>query len=232
MPKRLLAVATAALGLTAATVVGSATAASADDFPCDIRGITPTTVVVGLTPVTKQFNVRTANCFSVEGWSVDMTNSFTYVWNQAPYETFNPSANSDAGARNVTVEVTNGDFFTSQRTFAPGFYLKRRTAWSTGSFNAAPEPVRRGSALTLKGRLMIADWNVGHYVPAHVSSVQVQFRTPNGTYRTVKTGVHTDSRGWVNTRATARQTGVWRLVYGGNTIASSATAVGDAVKVR
>jgi hypothetical protein len=232
VPKRLLAAATAALGLAASTVVATANPAAADDLPCDIRGFSPTNVVVGLTPITKRFGVRTADCFTVEGWNIDVVNSFTYTYDSAPYETFTPSYNSDAGFKNVVVQVHNGDYFTTEKTFVRGFSLKRRTAWANKTFNASPEPVRKGKPVTLKGRLVITDWDSGHYVPARVGSVKVQFRTSNGSYRTVKSGVRTDSRGWVNTRVTASQTGVWRLVYSGNTIAGPATTTGDAVKVR
>ena len=34
--------------------------------------------------------------------------------------------------------------------FANGFTLKRASVWQTGSFNASPEPVRKGQAVTAK----------------------------------------------------------------------------------
>ena len=60
--------------------------------------------------------------------------------------------------------------------------------------------------------------------------MSVQFRTSTGSYTTVKT---TTSRadGWISTTVPAKQTGVWRVVYSGNTLAGAAVAAGDAVQV-
>jgi hypothetical protein len=232
VPKRLLAAATAALGLAASTVVASAGPAAADDMPCTINGITPTSVVVGISPVTRRFGVRTSDCSSVQGWGVIVGN-YEYIPNDtSPYETFQYLSNKDAGYKSVSVRAYNGDYSETERSWARGFRLLRNTGWQGKSFNASPEPVRKGKPVTLKGRLLVANWDTGHYQAARVVSVKVQFRTPKGSYRTVKSGVHTSSTGWVSTKVTARQTGVWRLVYGGNTIAGPATTTGDAVKVK
>ena len=230
MPKRLAAAAAAALGL-AASAVAAAPSANAD-VPCTIAGITPTTVVVGISPTTKRFGVRTVNCDTVEHWSINDNNpdSFMYVYTSAPYQTFSPSDNREAGAHNVTVEVSNGDYFTSARTFTRGYYLKRYAAFQKGTFNASPEPVGKGKKITVKGRILLADWTADRYRPAQ-ANVQVQFRTPTGSYRTVKT-VRAASTGWVSTTVTVSRTGVWRLYYPGNAIASSAVTTGDGVKVK
>jgi hypothetical protein len=230
LPTRRLAAATATLGLAATAVIGTAPSASAD-VPCSIAGITPTTVVVGLSPVTAKFNVNTRYCFE-QGWSIDIGNFDAYVYDAAPYETFRPYWNSDAGAKSVVAEASNSEGESVERSWGAGFYLKRRMTWETKSFNASPEPVLRGKPLSIKGRLLIADWDNGRYVAAkNVRNVRVQFRTPTGSYSTVKT-VTTNSTGWVNTKVTAKRTGVWRLVYGGNSKAGPAIATGDGVKVR
>jgi len=232
VPKRYLAAATAALGLAASTVVASATPASAD-VPCTITGITPTSVAVGIYPVTKKFGVRTSDCGEVQSWNItdNHRDSFMYVYDSGPYEAFGPSSNSEAGPHSTTIEVSNGDYYATQRTIN-GFSLKRYVYWQGGTFNASPEPVRKGKPVTLKGRLLVANWDTGRWQAARVVSVKVQFRTPNGSYKTVKSGVRTSSSGWVNTTVTAKQTGVWRLVYGGNSTAGSATTSGDSVKLK
>jgi hypothetical protein len=230
VPKRLLAAAAAALGLAASTVVATAPAASADSR-CTITGFSPTSVVVGLSPVTRTFNVRTRDC-SVWGWDLRLGRYDVMVSDNNPQWTFQPYSNSEAGTKSAVAGAYNDDLQITEKSWGSAFHLLRRTAWQNKSFNASPEPVRKGKPVTLKGRLLVANWDTGHYQAARVVSVKVQFRTPNGSYKTVKTGVRTDSKGWVNTRVTARQTGVWRLVYGGNAGAGSATTTGDAVKVK
>lgn len=61
-------------------------------------------------------------------------------------------------------------------------------------------------------------------------NVDVQFRTPTGTYKTVQTVV-TDSSGSVSTYLTDNAIGVWRLYYGGTSTAGTTAAVGDSVSV-
>lgn len=230
MPQRLLAAASAVLGLVGTTILASASPAAADNR-CTITGFTPTTVVVGLSPVTRTFDVRTAGC-SKSYWNLELGRSDAYLYPSAPQETFQMYWNSDAGPKSAVATASNADGFETQRSWGSAFHLLRRTTWQTKSFNASPEPVRKGRPVSLKGRLLIADWDNHRYVAARVGSVKVQFRTPNGSYRTVKSGVRTSSTGWVSTKVTARQTGVWRLVYSGNSVAGSAITVGDAVKVR
>ena len=76
-------------------------------------------------------------------------------------------------------------------------------------------------------------WSTGtprRYVGFVKRLVAVEFRTPTGSYTQVATAV-TDATGWVRTTVPASSTGVWRLRYGGSTIAGPATAVGDTVQV-
>jgi hypothetical protein len=228
--KRHLAAATAALGLAASTVVATASPAAADN-PCTITGFSPTTVVVGVSPVTRTFDVRTSACVE-DYWNLEIGRFDAYATKESPQFTFYPFSNENAGSKAVIAKAYNADFDERQRSWGSGFRLLRRTAWQNKSFNASPEPVRKGKPVTLKGRLLVSDWDNDRYVAARVGSVKVQFRTPKGTYKTVKSRVSTDRNGWVSTRVTARQTGVWRLVYSGNSIAGQAVSTGDAVKVR
>ncbi|MGY1703873.1 hypothetical protein ACI79C_04800 [Geodermatophilus sp. SYSU D00697] len=221
----------ATLGLT---VGGVAVAAPAQaDVRCTITNFSPRSVVVGLSPVTRTFGVSTSGCWSVDYWNVDHAGSEFYASTYYPQETFNPNLywNSNAGPKDVIVEAENGDWVTTERTFVDGFSLLRRTTWQSGTFNASPEPARKGSQITVKGRLLVADWDRMAYVGYAGRTIQVQYRTLNGTYRTVKT-VKTDRNGWVNTTATASATGIWRLHYGGNSVAAGSVPVGDSVQVR
>jgi hypothetical protein len=199
------------------------------DVPCTITDFSPRSVTVGLTPITATFKVSTSGCTRT-GWDVSESEYMFFVWDRSPQETFNPYSNSDAGAKDVIVTADNSSYGTSQRVFADGFTLKRRTTWQSNTFNASPEPVRRGAPVSVVGRLIVADWSQDKYVPYGSRTVAVQFHTPTGTYSTVKT-VKTDSNGWVRTTVPATVTGLWRLSYGGNTAAGSAVTVGDSVQV-
>ena len=114
--------------------------------------------------------------------------------------------------------------------FVNGFSLLRRTEWQSATFNASPEPVKKGQPITIKGRLRVVDWDIQHYVAYAHRTLSVQFRPPSGVYKTVKRTT-TSSSGWVNTKVTATATGDWRVVYWGNSIAASAISAGDNVKV-
>ena len=214
-----------ALGMTAAAVAVPAPALA--DVPCSITGMSPRGVVVGLTPRTVTFHMATAGC-TLEYWSLDAGDFFVYT--DAPQDTLDPYHNDQAGARDVIATAYNSDAVERQRVFADGFSLKRRTTWQSKTFNASPEPVQRGSTISVKGRLLVADWSNDRYRGYGSRTVSVQFRTPAGTYATVKTA-KTAADGWLRTTVPARTTGVWRVVYGGNTVAGSAVVAGDAVQV-
>jgi len=230
MRKR-LAAALATFGLM---VGGVAVAAPAQaDVRCTITGVSPRSVTVGLSPVTATFKVSTSGCATVRSWTAYAADYEFLAFDSSRQDTFNPNVlwNRDAGPRDVIASVSNGDYTRTQRVFGDSFSLLRRTTWQSGSFNASPEPARKGSPITVKGRLLVADWDRMAYVPYTGRTIQVQFRTPTGTYRTVKT-VKTDRNGWVNTTVPASATGIWRLHYGGNSRAAGSVPVGDAVQVR
>ena len=214
------------LGLSMTLGVVSAPAARAED-PCVVDGFSPRTVVVGLTPIAKTFRVATSGC-TLAYWKAE--SDVFYVYPKAPEQTFDPRSNAEAGVRDVAVDAWNYDYEPSYRDFPDSFSLLRRTAWQDKSFNASPEPAKRGSAITVTGRLLVVDWTNGRYVPYANRGVAVEFRTPTGSYTRVK-AVTTDATGWVRTTVPADSSGTWRLRYGGNTVAGPAVTVGDAVQV-
>lgn len=200
------------------------------DSPCTITNFSPRTVVVGLTPVVKTFGVSTTGC-DRQGWSVLGGDYDFYVYDDSPQETFSPYDNSQAGPRHVTVEAYNSDYVDRTRVFpaSNGFSLKRRTVWSEGTFDASPEPARRGSAISIKGRLKVVDWS-NDRLGYGGRLISVEFRTTTGSYTQIKTAT-TSSDGWLGTTVPAKTSGRWRIRYGGNTIAGGAVAAGDYVKV-
>lgn len=213
----------------ALTVAGVAGATPAQAATCTITNFSPRSVVVGLTPVTATFNVATSGC-TRDSWTVEESEWDFYAYDDAPQETFNPWSNSEAGAKDIIVTAYSSTYQRTERVFADGFNLRRRTTWQSNTFNASPEPVRKSAPVSIVGRLVVADWNKDKYVPYASRQVAVQFRTPTGTYRTVTT-VTTDRDGWVRTTVPASGTGIWRLSYGGNAGAGPAVAVGDSVQV-
>jgi hypothetical protein len=219
-----------ALVTTGLTVAGLGVATPAQaDVACTITNFSPRSVTVGLTPVTATFSVSTSGC-NRAGWTAEDDGWAFYVYDDSPQETFNPWNNSEAGAMDVIVSAYNSDYNTRERVFANGFTLKRATTFQSGTWNAGPEPVRRGANVSLSGRLLIADWDNDRYGSYGGRPVDVQFRTATGTYTTVKT-VTSDRYGWVRTTVPASSSGYWRLHYAGNTVAGRAVTAGDAVQV-
>ncbi|MGX2996695.1 hypothetical protein JNUCC64_20875 [Streptomyces sp. JNUCC 64] len=98
--------------------------------------------------------------------------------------------------------------------------------------NASPEPVARGRAITVTGKLTRADWNTKKYGPYADRKVSLQFRA-NGTdtFKTVKKAT-TSRTGALRTTVTASVDGSYRWVYYGNSTTGVATSAADHVDVR
>jgi hypothetical protein len=227
MTLRLSAVLLSVVGLLATGVV--ATAPAQADTPCTIESFRPTRVTLGLTPDPQlsTFSVKTAGC-QLTDWTLE-GNPF-YVFAASPQWPFQPLFNDEAGPRYVTVDAVNADHVTQRKVFVNGFSLLRRTEWQGATFDASPEPAKKGKPIRIQGRLRVVDWDVQRYVAYTHRTVSIQFKSPTGTYKTVKTTT-TSSTGWVDTTVTATATGTWRVAYWGNTVAGSAVSVGDTVPV-
>lgn len=224
------------LGLVAGaapSAVAAPTAARAAS--CTINNFAPRTVVVGASPVTTRFSIATSGC-TLTDWTLDNSGKGSFfVYKDSPQETFDPGFlfNSDAGTSSVVATAENADYAETQKTFAYGFDLQRRVAVLNGKVDASPEPVRKGGTVRIKARLVVVDWDqypAAKYVSFGGHYVAVQFRTTTGAYKTVKS-VKTDSLGQINTTATQSVSGAWRVLYGGTTVFSTATAPGDSVAV-
>ncbi len=111
--------------------------------------------------------------------------------------------------------------------------LKRQATFGK-TFNATPEPVKKGKKLTLKATLSRVNWN-GAKTLKYVGfngKAQVQFKAAGATtYKTVKT-VQATTKGKISTTVKATKSGSWRLVYAGVSTTAPATSVADAVKVK
>jgi hypothetical protein len=228
MFSRFVPAALAATGLASALVV-AAPAASAS---CTVTNFSPRTVVMGLSPMVKTFGVSTSGC-AVQGWSLDIANTFIYVYDASPQEVFDPNDfyDSDAGVKvDAVIEAYDEDYVTTKRVMLDSFAVKRNTTW--GAFNASPEPVVKGKPIKIVGTLRVASWSLMKYVPQKGSTVSVQFKKAGtSTWSTVKKVV-TSSTGTVSTSVTAASDGTWRLSYPGSGTRGPSTSSTDYVDVR
>lgn len=212
-----------------AAVPAAVVTATPPEGLCRTVGFTPRSAVVGATPTVVTFQVTASGC-SLRHWELSLGPYDYYTYRQSPRATLRPLRDATAGPQAVLVDTCNSEFDCRTTSFPAGFTLKRRTTWQTGSFNATPEPVRKGRPISLQGRLLVVNWDAHRYVGYVKRLVSVEFRTPTGSYTQVATAA-TDATGWVRTTVPASRTGVWRLRYGGSTVAGPAAAVGDSVQV-
>lgn len=105
--------------------------------------------------------------------------------------------------------------------------LLRKTVWA-GTFNAGPEPRRKGQSLNLSGLLYTANWNTGSWDNS-TATVKIQFRAPGGQYRTVKTVTAWDGQFDIPVKAV--RSGYWRASYPGSDTVAASHSNSDYVKV-
>lgn len=137
--------------------------------------------------------------------------------------------NAEAGPLTVAVQAWHTDeddpFWTGHGV---GLSLLRGSRLAN---NARPEPVRKGKKITVEGRLTRANWEDYEYHGYLNRPVDLQFRTPSGSYSTVQT-VRTGRAGTVVTRVTAQRDGCFRYVFHGSSTTPPVRARGDCVNVR
>jgi hypothetical protein len=107
----------------------------------------------------------------------------------------------------------------------------QRQSKLTGA-NASPEPVRKGSTITVTSKLTRADWNTNK-VPAYGGqSVKLQFKKKGtSTYTDVKT-VKSSAKGALKTTVKATVDGTYRFVFAGTSTTAAVTSAADAVDVK
>lgn len=141
--------------------------------------------------------------------------------------------NACAGAWDVTATVgstwQDGGSRSAPLTHSRAFSVRR---WSHLTADAGPEPVRAGGLVTVRGRLVRADWSLDRNVAYAGRPVQLQRRTGAGAYRTLRT-VRADRYGRLRTtlRALADER-CYRWVFTGSSTTASAVSFGDCVRVR
>ncbi|MFD7462671.1 MULTISPECIES: hypothetical protein [unclassified Streptomyces] len=135
---------------------------------------------------------------------------------------------TDAGTWRLHVNATANDGDYHRQEAAASINVKRASKLTA---NAAPEPVTKGKTITITGTLTRVSWTDSRYRGYANQRVRLQFRTPSGTYSTVKT-VTSSSTGYLKTTVTASRDGYWRYSYAGNTTTATVSAPGDLLDVR
>lgn len=142
-------------------------------------------------------------------------------------------SNSDATTWKVGVSLrlwkADGGLKTGElETRSKTVQLKRAAKATT---NASPEPVTKGKAITVTGKLTRANWNTKRYDGYGGRTVSLQFKAKGtDTFKTVKKAT-TSSTGALKTTVTASADGSYRWVYYGNSTTGVATSASDYVDV-
>ncbi|SDT22373.1 hypothetical protein SAMN04488543_3350 [Friedmanniella luteola] len=91
--------------------------------------------------------------------------------------------------------------------------------------------IAKGRAMTVKGTLTRARWEAGTSTGYAKQRVEVQFRTPKGTYKKLKT-VTTKAGGTFAVGVKATQDGCYRVRFGGSRTVAAVASPGECVDVR
>lgn len=94
------------------------------------------------------------------------------------------------------------------------FYVKRPTSLT---YNAAPEPARRGSLLTHSGRLMFDPFAPGGFYGPSGQVLQLAFKAAGTASYVSKGTVTTGAGGYYSRRVATTGDGIWRLTFPTNT---------------
>ncbi|WP_328502622.1 hypothetical protein OG828_27645 [Streptomyces sp. NBC_00457] len=98
--------------------------------------------------------------------------------------------------------------------------------------DAAPEPVKKGKTITIKGNLTHANWDNSRYVGFGNQSVVLQFRKKGTTNYTNVKGIKTRTQGKLVTTVKASIDGYYRFQFKGTTAMAPITVAGDFVDVK
>lgn len=222
--------------MASASMLATATPAAAYSY-CEFDDLTPRAVNVGLSPVTVTYDVDMTGCDEL-AWSMGISSLYVYAYvidgeASAADETFDPSllSNSDAGQHDAVVTMYDTEYSEYSETIYDGFTLTRRSTWGS-SFNASPEPVKKGKYMKVSARLTRANWDTDRYTAYAGTRAMLQFK-PKGssTWRDFK-GVTTNSYGYAKTAVKASKDGTWRYSFAGNSTSGAATSTTDFVDVR
>jgi hypothetical protein len=143
-----------------------------------------------------------------EKWGLYFNDSPTSTYTGASGAYFNKY--SAIGRGSVSVEVMDSDINTTYRDGIP-FFVRRNVTMA--SFNAAPEPVRKGAPIKVSGtisRLSVNSLGTAKYVPYAGHSVDIYFRPLTSTKYTKVSTTLTTTAGSFARNVTATVDGCWK----------------------
>jgi len=245
--RKSLAVLAASSFVAAGAIAGAVpadAAAPACGTPASIVSttISPTTVVLGIADpkgIVITTKLRTNGC-RVDRVELGLYGpNFIDSYDLGKVGTSNGVTTYDTGLRITPGDLPNSEAGTwssyvsvwgeSQPNAAgPHFRILRTTGLTA---DASPEPVNRGTTITVRGKLTRANWETKTYQGYGQRAVELQWRSATGTYQTVKT-VTTDANGDLRTTVKASQDGCFRYVFKGSVTTAAKTSTADCVDVR
>ncbi|MEV5573520.1 hypothetical protein AB0L06_26045 [Spirillospora sp. NPDC052269] len=114
-------------------------------------------------------------------------------------------------------------------SLGPAYFVDARYRTAISSFNASPEPVKKGRTLTVKGRFtrQIGTWRPG------VGALLTIYFKPSGSSRWKAMGTTRTYRdGWFSKNFKASADGTWAAAYAGSPAYLGVWSAGDYVDVR
>ncbi|WP_067812561.1 hypothetical protein [Actinomadura kijaniata] len=114
---------------------------------------------------------------------------------------------------------------------SPAKWIDVRHRTAIRDFNATPEPVRKGGALTLKGNV-VRDLGNGWKAAGKGAKVTLYFRAKGSTKWTAVTTTTTDAKGAFRKAVKASRDGTWRAAYAGGSSYLGSTSADDYVDVK
>ena len=235
----------------------AAPSAAADD--CSIVDVSPDKVSIGVKPVTVQFDVGTDcddEDHKIE-WAVTgsaLSTSHVSWFGACTYKYAGPNVltcpsgrakldvvgtgqfkgNQVAGPQKASAFAFDDEDGNDENDDATGFTgestlsLLRRTTWGT-TFNASPEPRRKGQTLNITGQVSRANWDSGKY-EKFGAYVKLQFKAASAeSYSDVATVW--DNGAAAATKVKAVRSGTYRYYYPGDSTHAPSASKGDYVKV-
>ncbi|MFJ4962772.1 calcium-binding protein [Streptomyces sp. NPDC088729] len=140
--------------------------------------------------------------------------------------------NSLAGTWNVAVAVLADTGSDDDAVWDESHSRVRVQRYSKLTVNASPEPVKKGRAITVTGKLTRANWETCAYRGYTRQPVKLQFRKKGAaSYTTVKT-VESSSTGTLRTTVKASADGYWRYSFAGTSTTPAVASGGDYLDVK
>lgn len=134
----------------------------------------------------------------------------------------------DPGKGKCSVKVTNTHGISATKDFSYDF----RGAARFGSFNASPEPVRKGRTIKVSGTVQATNANGTAYGHLNGARVTVYFKAKGASSWVNKGTTTTKGSGAFALGVTAKKDGTWKAVYAGTSAYTAANSGTDYVDVR